>query len=80
MKPLPKDSNDDAHVDTLNVDRAQSLIMMGEVSSGRHALEGAPLALGTQRTLEQLRDRAASDNAICSIAGGTSEPPARVGI
>ena len=30
--------------------------MMGEVSSGRHALEGAPLAPGTQRTLEQLRD------------------------
>ena len=46
------------HVDTpeRRADRAQSSIMMGEVSSGRHALEGAPLAPGTQRTLEQLRD------------------------
>ena len=37
-------------------DRAQSLVVMGEVSAGRHALEGAPLAPGTQRTLDQLRD------------------------
>ena len=37
-------------------DRAQSLVLMGEVSAGRHALEGAPLAPGTQRTLDQLRD------------------------
>ena len=37
-------------------DRAESLVMMGEVSAGRHALEGAPLAPGTQRTLDQLRD------------------------
>ena len=65
------------HVDTLErrADRAQSLIMMGEVSSGRLALEGAPLAPGTQRTLEVARPCAASDYAICSIAGGTSEPP-----
>ena len=46
------------HVDTLErrADRAQSLTMVGEVSSGCHAMEGAPLAPGTQRTLEQLRD------------------------
>ena len=30
--------------------------MMGEVSAGRQALEGAPLAPGTQRTLDQLQD------------------------
>ena len=35
---------------------AESLVLMGEVSAGRHALEGAPLAPGTQRTLDQLRD------------------------
>ena len=29
---------------------------MGEVSAGRHTLEGALLAQGTQRTLDQLRD------------------------
>ena len=46
------------HVDTpeRRAGPAQSLIMMGEVSSGRHALEGTPLAPGTQRTLQQLRD------------------------
>ena len=45
-------------VDNLDrrVDRAQSLIMMGEVSAGRQALEGAPLAPRTQRTLDQLQD------------------------
>ena len=37
-------------------ERAESLVFMGEVSAGRHALEGAPLAPGTQRTLDQLRD------------------------
>ena len=37
-------------------DRAQFLVMMGEVSAGRQALEGAPLAPGTQRTLDELRD------------------------
>ena len=36
-------------------ERAESLVLMGEVSAGRHALEGAPLA-GIQRTLDQLRD------------------------
>ena len=30
--------------------------MMGEVSAGRQALEGASLAPGTQRTLDQLQD------------------------
>ena len=30
--------------------------MMGEVSAGRQAFEGAPLAPGTQRTLDQLQD------------------------
>ena len=46
------------HKQTLwNVEqRAESLVLMGEVSAGRHALEGAPLAPGTQRTLDQLRD------------------------
>ena len=29
---------------------------MGEVSACSHALEGAPLAPGTQRTVDQLRD------------------------
>ena len=33
-------------------DRTQSLIMMGEVSAGRQALEGAPLVSGTRHTLE----------------------------
>ena len=33
------------------------LIMMGEVSAGRHALDGAAVAPGTQDTLNQLRRR-----------------------
>ena len=37
-------------------ERAESLVLMGEVSAGRQALEGAPLAPGTQLTLDQLRD------------------------
>ena len=47
-----------AQTDTLErrAERAESLVLMGEVSAGRHALEGAPLAPGTQRTLDQLRD------------------------
>ena len=36
--------------------RALSLVQMGELSSGRQALEGASLAPGTRRTLEALRD------------------------
>ena len=47
-----------AHVESPDrgVDRAQSLIIMAEVSAGRQALEGAPLAPGTQRTWDQLQD------------------------
>ena len=42
-----------AHVDSPDrrVDRAQSSIMMREVSAGRQALEGAPLAPGTRNAL-----------------------------
>ena len=36
--------------------RALSLVQMGELSSGRQALEGASLAPGTRQTLEALRD------------------------
>ena len=36
--------------------RALSLVQMGELSSGRQALEGASVAPGTQQTLEALRD------------------------
>ena len=36
--------------------RALSLVQMGELSSGRHALEGASLALGTRQTSAALRD------------------------
>ena len=38
-------------------ERAQMLVMMGVVSSGRRALEGAPLAPGNDATLAQLRRR-----------------------
>ena len=36
--------------------RALSLVQMGELSAGRQALEGAPLAPGNRETLNQLRD------------------------
>ena len=36
--------------------RALSLVQMGELSSGRQALQGASLAPGTRQTLEALRD------------------------
>ena len=39
-------------------ERAQMLVMMGEASSGRRALEGAPFAPGNDATLAQLRRRA----------------------
>ena len=39
-------------------ERAQMLVMMEEVSSGRRALEGAPLAPVNDATLAQLRRRA----------------------
>ena len=37
-------------------DRAQALVQMGELSAGRHALEGASIAPGSQATLDALRD------------------------
>ena len=37
--------------------RAQALVMMGEVSAGRQALEGAAFAPGNMTTLNQLRPR-----------------------
>ena len=48
-----------SHVDTQQrrAERAQTLVLMGEVSAGRQALDGASLAPGTQETLEQLRRR-----------------------
>ena len=36
--------------------RAISLVQMGELSSGRQALEGASLAPGSEQTLNSLRD------------------------
>ena len=36
-------------------ERAQTMVMMGEVSAGRRVLEGAPLAPGTEATLKKLR-------------------------
>ena len=38
------------------VERAQNLVLMGEVSSARHALDGEPVAPGTQRTFDLLSD------------------------
>ena len=38
------------------VDRAEALVQIGELSSGRHALEGAPIAPGTEATLKALQD------------------------
>ena len=48
-----------SHVDTQQrrAERAQTLVLMGEVSAGRQALDGASLAPGKQETLEQLRLR-----------------------
>ena len=37
-------------------ERAQALVMMGEISSGRQALEGAAVAPGTDHTLHLLTD------------------------
>ena len=37
-------------------DRAQVLVQLGELSAGRHALEGASIAPGNQATLDALRD------------------------
>ena len=35
---------------------AQALVAFGEISSGRAALEGDPVALGNQSILESVRD------------------------
>ena len=45
-------------VDTVErrAERAQALVTMGEISSGRAALEGAPVAPGNEATLNSLRD------------------------
>ena len=37
-------------------DRAEALVCMGELSAGRQALEGAPVAPGNDRTLRELRN------------------------
>ena len=37
-------------------ERAQTLVALGEISSGRAALEGSPVAPGNQATLNSLRD------------------------
>ena len=39
-----------------DVPRAEVLVQLGELSSGRHALEGASLAPGTNATLTELQD------------------------
>ena len=38
-------------------ERAQTMVLMGEVSAERRALEDAPLATGTEATLKKLRQR-----------------------
>ena len=47
-----RSSDDIAH----RAERAQALVLMGETSSGRQALEGAALAPGTEDTLNALSD------------------------
>ena len=44
-------------------ERAQMLILMGEVSAGRRALDGAAVAPGTQDTLNQLRRPTSAEGA-----------------
>ena len=39
-----------------NVERAETLVCLGEISAARHALEGSPVAPGTQETLNAVRD------------------------
>ena len=38
-------------------ERAQTMVLMGELSAGRRVLEGAPLAPGAEATLRKLRQR-----------------------
>ena len=41
---------------TKRVERAETLVCLGEISAARHALEGSPVAPGTEETLNALRD------------------------
>ena len=41
---------------TKRVERAEILVCLGEISAARHALEGSPVAPGTEETLNALRD------------------------
>ena len=45
-------------VDTIErrAQRTEALVQLGELSVGRHALEGAPLALGNEETRRALTD------------------------
>ena len=56
-------------------ERAESLVHLGELSSGRHALEGAPLAPGNEETRRALTDKEAqlSEN-LLSFQPGLHEP------
>ena len=51
--------------------RALSLVQMGELSSGRQALEGVDLAPGNDRTLAMLQDPA---SVLLGFVWGTSCP------
>ena len=46
--------------DERRAERAQALVAMGEISSGRAAWEGEPIARGNQATLDSLRDESRS--------------------
>ena len=56
--PLAKRRRSMNFSDTIDrrAERAQHLVLMGEVSSARHALDGEPVAPGTQRTFDLLSD------------------------
>ena len=41
---------------TKRVERVETLVCLGEISAARHALEGSPVAPGTEETLNALRD------------------------
>ena len=45
-------------------ERAQALVALGEISSGRAALEGDPVAPGNQATLNSLRDESREPRAL----------------
>ena len=44
------------HDSVTNVERAEPLVCMGEISAVRHALKGSPVAPGSEETLNTLRD------------------------